>query len=49
VADDDDPVGGKMHVKFQPVRAGCEPTLKRGYRVLGSKRAASSMREDSGL
>jgi len=49
VAYDDDSIGGKMHVEFQPVRAGCEPTLKRGHSVLGPKRAASSMREDSGL
>jgi hypothetical protein len=47
VAHDNDPVGRKVDVKFQPVRTGAKATLERGDRVFWTKRAAASMGKDS--
>jgi hypothetical protein len=49
VAHDDDPIGGKVYVEFQPVSTGGKPTLKRGQGVFRTKRATPSVREDSGF
>jgi hypothetical protein len=48
VTDDDDPVGGKVHIELQPVGTRRQPAFERGDGVLGTKRAAASMGKHAG-
>ena len=48
VTHDDDTIGRQMHVEFQPVGTGCQPTLERGNGVLRAERAPAPVCKDAG-
>jgi len=48
MAHDNHAIGREVHVQFQPVGAGCQPTLERGHRILRAKRASAPVCEHAG-